>query len=308
MMNANAIPAGRARRRAGRGVVGAVVTALAVMLVPLSGAWAQDTTATPAQQPAPDRAPARQVIGVLPFAVDAKDTLLGPLAYGLTDLLATDLARSRRLTLVERARLGALLREQDLATRGVVDPATAPRVGQLLQAQRIVGGSLQRHGENEIRFGARVMDAEAGREETALDATASLDDVLAAEKEVAFRLFEHLGINLTPEERALVEQRPTRNLPALLAYGRGVESEVNGQYAAAARWFRRATALDPGFANAVSRARTASANASQIAAASAIRNVNPPREPIAAEPLRGVATDAAFPASRATVVITITRP
>ncbi|HZI44674.1 MAG TPA: CsgG/HfaB family protein, partial [Ilumatobacter sp.] len=77
-----------------------------------------------------------------PFSVDGVDTALAPLAYALADLLMTDLARSAQLRIVDRLRLDALLREVRLVEAGRVDTATAPRVGRLVGARRLVIGAL----------------------------------------------------------------------------------------------------------------------------------------------------------------------
>src|SRR3954471_11598128 len=78
----------------------------------------------------PTRLPDRSV-GVPPMALTASDTTLSALGYGIAELLANDLARSARLTVVERLRVEAVLRELQLASAGAVDTSTAPRVGKL---------------------------------------------------------------------------------------------------------------------------------------------------------------------------------
>lgn len=52
---------------------------------------------------------------------------------------------------------------------------------------------------------------------------------------------------------AAVEQRPTKSIPALLAYSRAVRDEVNGDREGAAAYYQRAIALDPSFAVARER-------------------------------------------------------
>ena len=270
--------------------------------------------ARPSRSEPPNRAPdahrARDIatLAVLPFSVDPRDTVLAALGYALPDLLTTDLARSRRLTLVERAQLATILREQRLANSGLVDPRTAPRLGRLLQAERLVTGSLSREGASTIRFEARIVDVETGRIDTALVATAPMNDVLAAEKAVAFRLFDYLGVNLSPQERALVAQAPTRNVEALVAYGVGVKQEVNGQYAAAVSSFERATRADAAFRESSARARGVRAASTGTARRATVMRVNRPLESIPMQNIPGMATDPAFPSSRSTIIVTINHP
>ena len=186
-------------------------------------------------------------VGVPPFAVLGRDTTLAALAYGLADLLTTDLARSGRLQVVDRLRLDAVLQEIRLVGTGRVDTATAPRVGRLVQARRLILGDLDQTGDGRLMLGASVADVATGETREAVAATARLDDILRAEKELAFQLFTRLGVALTPAERGAVEQLPTRNIAALLAYSRGVRFEAEGRYAEAAREYGQAVRLDPGF-------------------------------------------------------------
>jgi TolB-like protein len=186
-------------------------------------------------------------VGVAPLAIRASDSTLAPLAYGLADLLMTDLARSRQLVVVDRLRIDALLRELNLVQSGRVDTASAPRVGKLIGARRLVVGSLTQTPGSRVRVDARIADVPTQQVRAAVSATTPVNDILDAEKELAFRLFQQLGVNLSPSERRAVEERPTKNLAALLAYSRGVRYEAEGQYAAAAREYGVALRLDPGF-------------------------------------------------------------
>lgn len=192
----------------------------------------------------------RRTVGVVPL--QATDSSLAPLGYALADLLLTDLSRSRQLTVVDRAELHAVLRELDLAAAGRVDSNTAPRTGRLLRAsQLVVGGVAPVAGG--VRLDARTADVATGRVDVAVTADAPLTSILDAEKEIAFRVFEALGVNLTPAERAAVMQRPTMSLAALLAYGRAVRYEVEGRLGTAASEYARAARLDPNFAAARNR-------------------------------------------------------
>ncbi len=287
--------------RAALVIAASVAAAPALVFASTTRPCCADSTARSAPDPS-------RTLGIVPFDVDEKDTLLAPLAYGLPDLLTTDLARSKRLTLVERARLGAILRELDLARSGAVLVSNAPRVGRLTKAQRLITGSLRQRAPRSVVVEARVNDAVSGEVLQTLTAVAPLDDILAAEKEVALRMFDYLGIVLTPQERALVVQRPTRNVSALLAYGQGAKEEVNGQYSLALRSFHRAAQIDPGFSSATTRERSVRETIPNSALAGALNRVNRPLDAIPTTLQPGIATDPAFPAARATVVVTISRP
>ena len=261
---------------------------------------------------ASDSLPARTV-GIPPLRVFAGDTSLAPLGYGLADMLMTDLSRSSQLRIVDRLRMDALLRELKLAQAGLVDPATAPRVGRLVQARRLVLGDItQAAGGAPIGINARVADVQTSQLRSAVSASARLDDIFRAEKDITYRLLQEMGITLSPAERAAIEQRPTASLAAFLAYSRGVRYEVFGRFDDAAREYQVAANLDPAFVEAGLRARDARrrvrmsiAVTTAGAAAFTLARVNPP---IGYQPSRlgGGVVDASFPSQTVTVPITIT--
>jgi TolB-like protein len=258
-------------------------------------------------------------VGVAPFAVDARDTVIAPLAYGLADILITDLQRSGQLQLVDRLRLDALLREVKMVEAGRVEPSTAPRVGKLVGARRLVLGSLAQRPGGQIGIDARIADVSTGEVRTAISSVAPLADILAAEKDLAVRLLGQLGVNLTPAARALIEERPTRNIAALLAYSRAVRFEVHGDYPSAASEYREALRLDPGFTlaaekltqltggSSIARATASIARASGLA----LDRLNPVFfSPRAGGPQAGAGgiADPSFPSTTVIVLVTITTP
>ncbi|MBL0938783.1 MAG: hypothetical protein IBJ03_07800 [Gemmatimonadaceae bacterium] len=271
------------------------------------------------------RLSARGTVGVPPFAANGRDTSLTPLAYALADLVSTDLSRSKSVRIVERARFGEVLRELDLAATGRVDSATAPRVGRLVSAEKLVFGSVEAMADgNTLRLGARIGDVERATVTNAVDARAPLNEILAAEKALVLRLFESLGVVLTPAEKAAVEQQPTKSVGALLAYGKGVKRYYEGDFRGAAAAFRDAQRLDPSFREARTReldVRSLGAIGTGTpvlvpgvrpldgAISSTIDRLNRPLD-LVTNVTRTVssALDPSFPAAQATVIITITRP
>lgn len=68
------------------------------------------------------------------------------LGTSAADILVTELAKTDRFTLIERAKLDKLLAEQKLGLTGVVDPATAAQMGKVLGAAAIVTGAVSQFG------------------------------------------------------------------------------------------------------------------------------------------------------------------
>jgi TolB-like protein len=208
--------------------------------------------------------PARS-LAVVSFTVPERDTLLTPLGFGLAELLATDLAVSTQLQLVERTRIDAILRELRLADAGLVDPSSAPRAGKLMGARRLLTGSIESGAAGTIRLRARVIDVAQGTVQELVSAEAPLARVFDAERSLVLLLFERLGVTLTPAQRLAIEQRPTTQLATLVAFGRGAQAEARGDAVGAAAAYAEASRLDASFVASQTRVTAASSSSSSSA-------------------------------------------
>ena len=215
--------------------------------------------------------PARS-LAVLPFTVSEHDTLLTPLSYGLAELLSTDFAISKQLIVVDRLRIGAILRELKLVDEGVTDPRGGPRVGRLIGARRLMIGSISTSSPGTLRLQARIVDVVAGTIDDQVTAEAPVSQVIDAEKSLAFLLFARLGVTLTPAQRVAIEQRQTTQLAALVAFGRGAEADARGDAVGALTAFTEASRLDASFTTA--RAHAASPSTSENRSSGAQRVVS----------------------------------
>jgi TolB-like protein len=257
-----------------------------------------------------------QTVGVLPFDQSGLDSSLSSIGYGLADLLRVDLSKSRQLRIVDRIRLDAIVRELQLAASGRADSSVAPRVGRLVQARRMVYGALDARGST-MGVSVGVADAATRQVQPAASAEMRLDDILDTEKQLAFRVFENMGITLTPAERAAVDERPTKNIAAFVAYGRAVRYETEFRFVDAVGQYREAVRLDPTFALAAARieeiAPLAGLGSRRNALARAtdftVDRVNGLfTTPLGGAQPPGGVTDPAFPALTITIFITIITP
>ncbi|MGH7559964.1 MAG: CsgG/HfaB family protein, partial [Gemmatimonadales bacterium] len=197
--------------------------------------------------------PVPNTVAVLRFSYLGDNADLRPLEVGLSHLVLSDLAKVRRLTLLERERVQALTDELALGASGRVEPATAARSGRLLRAERVVQGAIRDDGSR-IRIDAAVVstaDTQVRANGTASD---RLEQILAMEKAVVLQLLERLGVTPTPAELRAIEERPTADLQAFLAFSRGLEAEDRRDFSAAARAFQDAVSRDPAFRAARDRA------------------------------------------------------
>jgi tetratricopeptide (TPR) repeat protein len=186
-------------------------------------------------------------VAVLPLTFSGADTSLKPLERGLAELITTDLARSSRLTVLERMRIQAILDEITLQGQGATDPRTGVRAGKILQAGRMVQGSIVQQGA-QLRVDAAVIDVPTTQVRGApVNDDRALDQLLTLEKNIVLGLFQQLGVTLTTAERNAIEQRPTRSLVAFMAYSQGLVAEDAGRFDEANRYYQNAVRLDPSF-------------------------------------------------------------
>jgi Curli production assembly/transport component CsgG len=88
-----------------------------------------------------------RVVAITPLELVAIDGVrsdgAATIAGVMEDQLQAQLSENERVTLVERLRIDQVLKEQSLAVSGLVDPATAARLGQLLKADVVVVGRIR---------------------------------------------------------------------------------------------------------------------------------------------------------------------
>jgi tetratricopeptide (TPR) repeat protein len=263
-------------------------------------------------------APSASTLAVFPFQVETRDTTLRPLGRALAEMLSTDLSQTPRLTVLERSRVQALLDEASLG-RGVTEPSSAVRAGRLLSAGTVIQGRVS--GVGTLRLDALLAAANGDGSGPTVSREGALARLLDEEKELALRLYDALGVELTPAERERVSRRMTQNVQALLVFGSALEAEDAGQFQRAAELFRRASALDQGFSIARLRAVRASAAAEAISTAAVanlllqpeIQGVSLEPEdlaplPIGREPTSEALGTEGFARPRTTVDVIIIRP
>ncbi|MDD4952421.1 MAG: tetratricopeptide repeat protein, partial [Desulfovibrionaceae bacterium] len=87
-------------------------------------------------------APDPNAVAVCYYQDLSKDKSLAAFQKALAAMVITDLKKLGKVKVVERLRLQALLEEMKLGQTGIVDEASAPRVGRLLGAEHVVVGNL----------------------------------------------------------------------------------------------------------------------------------------------------------------------
>ena len=203
---------------------------------------------------------AANVVAVMPLRFVGSDSSLEPLGRGLAELITTDLSRSSQLTVVERARLQALLDEMALQQGGATDAATNVRAGRIIQAGRLVSGQIMQN-EQRLRVDAAIVNTTTSQAAGGAANENTLDQLFDIEKAIVLQLFDSLGVRLTTAERNAIEERPTRSMQAFLAYSHGLLLEDAGRFSEAASRYQEAARIDPAFGQAAMRGAQAQAAA-----------------------------------------------
>jgi len=197
-------------------------------------------------------------IAVVDFDNTSLPLELAPISKGLAEFTAIDLAKVQSLTVVERLKINTLLRELELSQTKLVDPSTRLRVGRLVGSRNIVTGSVQVFEEEALELHGAIGDTRDGTADFTEPKAGQLERIFKVQKDFVFEIIGTLGITLTPEERAAIEEVPTESFLAFMAYCKGLEHLDHGQFEQAAEEFNRAAAQDENFSEAQDQAENMS--------------------------------------------------
>jgi non-specific serine/threonine protein kinase len=159
---------------------------------------------------------------------------------GMTEDIITELSKVKNLRVFPRAAV-VTFRDQSV---------TGPQVGEQLNAQYVLGGSLRRAG-NRLRITAQLVEARTGTSVWAERYDRELSDVFEVQDEIARNITQALRITLTPQEEKLLAAKPTGDPRAYDHYlkGRAYSRRMTrSDLDLAMQMFEHAILLDPGFA------------------------------------------------------------
>lgn len=196
-------------------------------------------------------------VAILYFENKGQRQEYDPLQKGLAEMIITDLSKVRSLKVVERLRLHQLVQEMNLSATDLVDQKTAPRLGKLLGANRLVKGSFFELTGDKINIDAFVTRTRTGQPEVTTNITGTMNDFFRLQKDLVFKIIDEMKIKLSDEEREAILEIPTENFFAFLQYSRGLDYEDRGMYTQAYDAYSQAAAADPNFTMAKTSAASA---------------------------------------------------
>ncbi len=110
--------------------------------------------------PAPAQTP--KVIFLTDFESKNPDPAGKNYSLWIPNQIMAPLVNSRFVTVVERNKLDALLKEQKLSQSDIIDPKTAIKFGKIIGAQKVVMGEYQRTAKGKFDISCRLIDIEKG--------------------------------------------------------------------------------------------------------------------------------------------------
>lgn len=189
-------------------------------------------------------------VAVLYFENKGTQRNLDPLQKGIAEMLITDLSKVKSLRVIERIRMQKMMEELKFGQSGLVDDKSAPRMGKLLGANRLLKGSFFDLTSDRVRLDALVARSKTGRLDVTTDITGNMKDFIRLEKDLVFKVLRELKITISDDEREAILTIPTESFFAFLQYSRGLDLEDRGMYSEAAQAYASAVATDPSFTQA----------------------------------------------------------
>jgi TolB-like protein/Flp pilus assembly protein TadD len=185
-------------------------------------------------------------VAVLPFENLSDDPQNAYFADGIQDDVLTSLSKIGDLRVISRT---SVMQYRSKATN-VRD------IGKALGVSNILEGSVRRSG-NKVRVNVQLIDANSDEHIWANDYDRDVTDVFAIQSDLAQKIAEALQAKLSPGEKSRMEQKPTDNAEAYLAFVQAHDLscafEDLEKLKQSEQLYARAIELDPNFALATAR-------------------------------------------------------
>ena len=203
-------------------------------------------TAAPTQQAAIDTS--AKSIAVLPFENLSDDKQNTYFADGVQDQILTNLARVADLRVISHT----TVRQYKSG-----EPRNLRQIGRQLGVTHILEGSVQRAGDR-LRIAAQLIDARTDSQIWAETYDRTAADLFAIQTELAESIVAQLQTKLSPQQKAEIEQRPTKDLVAFELYLRAkqivdsylIAEDVRAAVLSALQSLDQAIKRDPDFVSA----------------------------------------------------------
>lgn len=195
------------------------------------------------QVPAETGAASVNSIAVLPFQTIGKRSDEGKIGFGMADAIITRLSKLQKIPVRPTS---AVFRYSD-------EPASSTvAAGRDLGVDTVLEGTIQRDG-GRVRVTVRLISVAGGKSLWAETIDEKETNIFALQDSISSKVAQSLALKLTPEQKKLLEERPTNNPEAFEASQMGVylwNTRTQENLQKARGYFEKAIELDPEFARA----------------------------------------------------------
>ena len=193
-----------------------------------------------------------QTIAIMAFdnySVGKYQEELGFLTKGIADFFESDFSKISDLKVVERDKVDYILKELELTKSGMVEAATAARVGKMLGAQIMVFGSITQLDSKNCKMLVKAVKVETSEIIASVESEGK-PDYFKMEKDLVKDLAEKLNITLNKETITLLDANGTESYDAATLYSRGLYYMDKYDYKQAYEYFKQAYEKDNTFVEA----------------------------------------------------------
>jgi TolB-like protein/ribosomal protein S17E len=187
-------------------------------------------------KPGNKKSPAIQSIAVMPFVNQDNNEQSDFFADGITEDINTNLSRISSLTVISHTTMQTFKKSAK----------TIIEIGKELNVNSILKGNLRRMGDK-IRIYAELIDVKTQKTLWSEPIEEEYSKIFEIQSEIAQQIADKLAIQVSPDEKKRIEQKPTDNLNAYEYYLQGrnyyyqYKNEDNEK---AIALFKKAIALD----------------------------------------------------------------
>lgn len=189
----------------------------------------------------------KNTVAILYFLNVMDDPEWSTLSKGLAEIMITDFSQVKSLKVLERIYLQKLIEEMQLGMSGLTDETTVPRMGRLMKANNLINGAFTIKAGKDLIITSNLLDVTSSKNVITKEFSGAVGNLFGIEKEIVFAAIDHLGIQLTDEERKNIGKHATQNFNAFRAFCRGLDQYDLGDYSTAMMYFQDAIKLDPNF-------------------------------------------------------------
>lgn len=170
-------------------------------------------------------------LAIIYFDNSGGEPSMDKLKKGLADMLITDLSNVNMLSIVERDKLEAVLKEQKLSNSKEFDPNTAAKIGKLLGAQVILtGGYFEMMGS--LRIDARFIDVETGKILKSDGVDGQISSFFKIQKQLSWKIIRNMDIKISDKEKkelVAIENTKALSIEDLNEYSKALDFYDQGK-------------------------------------------------------------------------------